>query len=146
MKLRQRTPVHSYANLLRHLHYAHNGSIQDLLWVAEAYFYGLYGCTRNQGASFSYYLQAYVLGERDGVAQLAYLYDEGIGVPKNEPLATSLYYEALPQSGPEVYHNLGLNLVDRRKYTEAQRMFQYASDRGSMDSQVNLAWIQQIHP
>ena len=65
----------SYATVQGHL--ARRNSMPDLLWMADAHFYGEHGMTKNRGASYKFYQKAYDLGGRDGVAQLAFLYQVG---------------------------------------------------------------------
>ena len=96
--------------------------------------------TKNRGASYKFYQKAYDLGGRDGVAQLAFLYDEGIGTPQNTRRANELYREALPCNDRAVYHNLGVNMVRLQKYAEAELLFQQGADLGNPDDVENRAW------
>lgn len=93
----------------------------------------------------SWFTKAAQRGYAPAQVNLAVLYANGWGVPRNYGVALRWFHEAAAQRYPLAYFNLGELYLKgtgvRQDYAEALRYFQFGADAGDSYSQTNLAYL-----
>jgi TPR repeat protein len=80
------------------------------------------------------------LGSSECIARLAYLYDEGVGVEVDKPLAMKLYRRAWRLNGSLcAANNIAILYREVDRYREMFRWFQRAAENGDDGAQLQLA-------
>lgn len=80
------------------------------------------------------------LGSSECLTRLAYLYDEGVGVEVDKPLAMKLYRRAWRLGGSTcAANNIAILYREVGRHREMFRWFQRAAQRGDDSAQLELA-------
>ena len=79
------------------------------------------------------------LGNADCLSRLAYMYDVGLGVEIDKPLAMKLYKQAWRRGSHVAANNIAILYREQGKHRHMFEWFQRAADANDGDAEVELA-------
>jgi len=94
---------------------------------------------RNFKRAFNLYKMAVDAGNIHGLHNLAYFYDEGIGVKKNHKIALQLYKKAYRNGDAGAAYNIAVNYLNEGNIDRSKFWFKNALSAGDFDAAVELA-------
>ncbi|OLE75483.1 MAG: hypothetical protein AUG74_03225 [Bacteroidetes bacterium 13_1_20CM_4_60_6] len=105
----------------------------------------LYQKGADQGKAADLYQKAADQGYADAQNNLGWLYEHGVGVPKDLGKAAELYQKAADQGYAGAQNNLGWLYANGQGVTKdfgkAAELFRKAADQGNARAQNNLGWL-----
>ncbi|KAF9930951.1 hypothetical protein FBU30_011060 [Linnemannia zychae] len=111
--------------------------------LGNMYLEGDSSVTKDYQQAMYWFRKAADQGDPIGQRKVGYLYDNGLGIPRNEPLAIEWYTKAAEQGNPGAQFSLGIKSwhgsegvkMDGKK---AMEWFQKAAEQGDPEAQHNL--------
>lgn len=139
---------------LSHEHFARSaekGNPEGLYWIGRLYEEGkakdYENSLQTSNLALRYYEKAAKLEHSDAMTDLGFMYENGVGVPKNIELATQYYKKAILKHNPKAYNNLGCMYLKgeiKEKYVndnevEAFNNLTKSKELGYVEGIANLA-------
>jgi TPR repeat protein len=113
--------------------------------IGSMYFWGICGAPNDPQTAFQHYKVEADKGHALAELMVAYMYDGGIGIERDDAQAAAWYRKAADRGIPSALNNLGIKYVRGADLDEAKRLFQKAAESDDESAKFNLGCLNAVN-